>query len=405
MKIVFVNYYFYPDQSATSRLLQDLAFCLSSKGIDIRVVTSRRRYDDPRILLPLYEVASYEVAGGVKIYRINTFGFSRRVLWQRLLDAASFYIAVFFKLCFLLERGDRVVSKTDPPLVSFFVMMAAKIKGAVLINWLQDLFPETIQVFSKNEKEGLFTRFLKRARNISLWSAGINVAISEAMKVYLVKQGIEPGKTEVISNWSDGVKIRPVLPNENPLRKEWGLGNKFVIGYSGNMGRVHEFQTLLGAAESLKSEGVFIFLFIGDGPKRKWLENEALRRGISNLLFKPYQPEDHLPESLSVPDVHLVSILPELENFVVPSKFYGIAAAGRPVIYIGSTGGEIARLVRESGCGDVITAGDSRKLEECLVRLYKDPRQADQMGRNARAAFEKKWDKRFGLAAWEKILT
>src|SRR6185503_4809828 len=109
---------------------------------------------------------------------------------------------------------------------------------------------------------------------------------------------------------------------KNILRREWNLQDAFVVGYSGNMGRVHEFGTILDAAERLKSSVNIVFLFIGEGAQRNWIEEEARRRGLENIMFKPYQPRKKLGLSLTIPDVHLISLRRSMEGLIVPSKFY-----------------------------------------------------------------------------------
>ena len=176
------------------------------------------------------------------------------------------------------------------------------------------------------------------------------------------------------------------------------------MGYSGNMGRVHEFETVLGAAQILKDEKDFVFLFVGDGQKRRWIEEEAKRRGLSNFIFKPYQPYANLSESLSVADVHLISLLPELEGLIVPSKFYGIAAVGRPTIFIGDPAGEIAKILSEEESGFTVPIGQSEALANQIRVLAKDRAFLDRIGQNARTVFERRFDKTSALQAWREVL-
>ena len=143
MKIVFVNRYFYPDHSATSQMLTELAFELARDGREVCVVTSRQRYEDPNAVLE-----SRESVRGVQIHRIWTTRFGRSVLVGRALDYASFYLSSFGRLCALLRAGDVLVAKTDPPLISVVAMTATKFRGAFLVNWLQDLFPEVAMALS-----------------------------------------------------------------------------------------------------------------------------------------------------------------------------------------------------------------------------------------------------------------
>jgi len=224
------------------------------------------------------------------------------------------------------------------------------------------------------------------------------------MKRHLASRGVPEDRLRVIPNWADGELIRPIDPKDNRLRREWGLEGKFVVGYSGNMGRVHEFETILKAADILKSDVGIVFLFIGDGAQRKWLEREAASRGLSQIRFLPYQAPERLAASLSAPDVHLVTLRPEAEGLVVPSKFYGIAAAGRPSLFVGSADGEIARIINESSCGIVVRTGDIEGLATAIRTLRNDPATCRNYGKNARRVFERRYDKHLALAAWSKVL-
>ena len=147
-----------------------------------------------------------------------------------------------------------------------------------------------------------------------------------------------------------------------------------------------------------------MFVFVGGGAKRARLEREALKRGLTNFCMRPYQPKERLGETLGVADVHLVSLDPALEGLIVPSKFYGIAAAGRPTIFIGAKDGEIARLLEANGCGFTVTSGDGEALANRILELAGDRNLCATLGARARFAFEREWDKEQALAEWEALL-
>ncbi len=235
-------------------------------------------------------------------------------------------------------------------MLSLVAVPVAWLRRAKSVNWMQDLFPEVAGAAGMTWAQGPVGRLLAAARDWSLRSAACNVVVCEAMALYLISRRVPRQHVSVIPNWADGDAIRPIDAAVNSLRKAWGVEGKFVIGYSGNMGRVHEFDTIIGAAEALKGDDRIVFLFIGGGAQRDGIESRARERGLSNIHFQPYQPRENLAESLSVPDVHLVSLLPAVEGFVFPSKFYGILAAGRPVIFVGQRDGEIARLIEATPC-------------------------------------------------------
>ena len=154
----------------------------------------------------------------------------------------------------------------------------------------------------------------------------------------------------MIPNWADGSALHPIHPDTNPLRTEWGLEGKFVVGYSGNMGRAHEFQTIIDAAAALRRNATLCSCSSAAARSRLGSAEMAAQRQI-NALFKPYQPRAMLAQSLGVADVHFVSLRPALEGLVVPSKFYGITAVGRPAILIGDKEGEIGKTIGTAACG------------------------------------------------------
>jgi colanic acid biosynthesis glycosyl transferase WcaI len=173
--------------------------------------------------------------------------------------------------------------------------------------------------------------------------------------------GVSADRIRVVPNWSDDDQITPVPPAANPLRREWKLEDKFVVGYSGNLGRAHEFDTILAAAERLKDHPQIVFVIIGGGHRFEELARCVQDRGLApNFRFQPYQDDAVLKYSLSLPDVHWISLRPELEGLIVPSKVYGIAAAGRAIIAITAKTGEIAPLVEQYKCGMVVEPGNVR---------------------------------------------
>ncbi len=403
MRIVFINRFFYPDCSATSQILSDLAFDLVQSNFEIHVITSRLHYNSDGEELP-----AYEVINGVKVHRIVSTGFGRRNLLGRFIDYLSFYFFMVCKLWQIVRRHDIIVAKTDPPLLSIVVAPVAWFKKCRLVNWLQDIFPEVAQ------KLGIGGFFLRRVyyvlrvlRNRSLRSADINVVLGKRMQGYLVSEGIPEDQTYIIPNWADGRHIIPMDHEDNPLRKEWELHDKFVVGYSGNFGRAHDFSTILASAEKLagmRDGRDVVFLLIGGGAQFPHIQSVIDKRGLSNIKLQPYQPRKKLAQSLSVPDIHLVSLNDELEGFVVPSKFYGVAAAGRMTFFIGAQSGEIPTIIREHDIGLTISTGDTGRLVFEILQVNADRSKSADAGTKARKVFDQQFDRAISVRKWEVLL-
>ncbi len=399
-KVVFVNRFFYPDHSATSQMLTDLALDLAEAGKTVEIVASRLRYDDPTAQLPHFEIIQ-----GVSVHRVWTSRFGRGNLAGRAIDYLTFYATAAWKLWRRTNANTIVVVKTDPPLISIVAAPIVRLRGAKLVNWLQDIFPELASALGVRVIRGPLFGLLKWARNSSLRAAHMNVILGVRMEALVHSQGVPMAQIRVIPNWADGEAIKPVPREENLLRKTWNLQDKFVVGYSGNLGRAHEFDTILYAAEYLKNRRDIVFLFIGGGAQRGVVEQQANRLKLSTVQFQPYQSRKRLSESLSVADVHLLSLNPALEGLIVPSKFYGIAAAGRPTIFVGDPEGEISLALLESCCGSTVNVGKGIDLANIIVEFADDPTLCKRQGSNARVMFEKKFDRIIAMRAWTELLS
>jgi len=394
VKVVFVNRFFHPDLAPTGLHAADVAFDLAAAGREVHAVTSRLAYDGGDPGYP-----DSETLRGVSIHRVWTTRFGRGSLAGRGLDYFSFYLSAFLVLARLLRRSDIVVAKTDPPLISVVAALAAWLRGARLVNWLQDVFPEAAARSGMRLLSGPLGTIARVKRNWSVRRAVVNVVLGERMAAEVGR--LVPGaRLRIVPNWADGSAVRPMAPGASALRREWGFEVRFVVGYSGNLGRVHDCETLLAAARLLAEERDVVFSFVGGG-----FNFPRLRAaGLANVSVRGYVPEARLGESLAACDVHLVSLLPAFEGLIVPSKFYGAAAAGRAVIFIGDADGEIARAISAHGCGVTVAAGDALRLAAAIRDLRDAPEKLRAMGERARTAFEREWDKPVALARWRDVI-
>jgi colanic acid biosynthesis glycosyl transferase WcaI len=308
-------------------------------------------------------------------------------------------------MCSITRPGDLLVAKTDPPLSSVLAMRAARRQGAHLINWLQDVYPEVALQLGVPFVKGPIFCGLRHLRDASLKAATINVVVGEHMAAMVRSRRVATNRIRVIPNWVDDEHISPLTDEKNTLRAEWGLEGKFVIGYSGNLGRAHEFETILDAAESFRNDSGIAFVLIGGGHRSDELRRSIERRGLGpSFQFMPYQRLDRLRHSLAVPDVHWVSLRPELEGLILPSKLYGIAAAGKPLIAVSSIEGELAQLIRRYQFGYIVEPGNSEGLARAIEELRIDHARRATMGKNARAMLDAQFNRKTALLRWSDII-
>lgn len=205
---------------------------------------------------------------------------------------------------------------------------------------------------------------------------------------------------DVIHNWADGDKIKPYNDAKNPFQTEHKLNDSFVVLFSGNFGRVNEFSTILETARKLRENPRFKFVFIGDGAKAKEIKQHIKEYELSNILMLPYQARESLKFSLAAGHAHLVTLADGLAGLSVPSKTYGILAAGRPIVYVGDPESAVARLVEENRCGAAIATGDSERLTKTLKRWADDKQELSQLGARAHQLFESRFDRQHAVAAY-----
>lgn len=397
--IIFVNRYYAPDISATSQILTDVAEGLAKKGHRILVITANKSYDGQK------RFPKNDCKNGVKIRRVSTTSFGRKSIPGRVIDYLGFYFFTSILLLSIVKKNQIIIVKTDPPVLSIPLGVIVRIKQAKMVNWLQDLFPEVGFRLGVGSSSGLPGKIIKYFRNRSLRNASMNVAIGHKMLEAVASNGVPENQICVIQNFVDDESIRRSTEHSPNLRIEWGFQlTDFIVAYSGNLGRAHDLTTVLDAAESLSEIPNVKFLFVGGGYQHELLEQEQRKRGLLNLYFRPYQPRHRLNESLALPDLHWASLLPSLEGLIVPSKIYGVAAAGRPLLMIGDPTGEAGRMIQKHKFGKCVPPGEPEQVKQFILELHGKPGLARQFGINAREFIDVEGSRRIAIEKWSKLV-
>jgi colanic acid biosynthesis glycosyl transferase WcaI len=284
-----------------------------------------------------------------------------------------------------IPRPDVVVALTDPPIIGLTALMTAKRTGARFVFLCQDVFPEVGALLEDFHNEAV-NRTLDTINRLLLRRADAVVAVGETMKRRLVEgKGADPAKVTVIHNWADCSALVPV-PRDNAFARAHGLHDRFVVMHAGNIGLSQNLDVAIDAAERLRGHDEIRFVFVGDGARRAALEARVRERGLANVVFLPYQPRDRMPLSYGSADVFLVSLKPGLAGYIVPSKVYGILAAGRPYVAAIEGASEVAEIARQYRCGVVVAPGDADALAASLLEFAHDRDRVAGMGHRAREA-------------------
>ena len=200
------------------------------------------------------------------------------------------------------------------------------------------------------------------------------------MAGFVTRTGMSPEKVTISPNWAPaGLEVQSPSAADG-LRQAWGLEGKFVVAYSGNLGRVHDLEPVLDIAAQLQEDPGVAFVFIGGGAQRPALEAAARARGLGQVHFHPAQPRRDLARTLALGDLHLVTLLPGCPELVFPSKLYGIAAVGRPVAFIGPADCELASVVATHDFGRAFTRDAVADVVHFIRELRAQPEVRRRLG-------------------------
>ncbi len=400
--LLFVNQHYAPDVASTGQHLTDLAEWLAREGFEVEVWCARGGYTGGDVGAPAREERE-----GVRVRRLWTPGLGRGAVAGRILEYLVFLLQVLVRL--LVGRGRALtVFLTTPPLLPVLGLPLRALRGRPYVVWSMDLHPEAELALGYLDGDGLVGRALQGVADAAYRRAGRVVGLGPAMERRIRSKGVPEERLEVVPVWSRRDEVRPVPPADNPLREELGYGeDDFVVMYSGNAGLGHRFGEVLAAAERLEGEGVE-FLFVGGGPRRPEIEAEARDRGLTNFTYRGYFPREMLARSLSVGDLHLVTLRREMSGIAAPGKLYGIMAAARPTLLVGPADSDPGAVVVRHGVGAVVEPEEAfDPVGEVVGRIRRfrdDPEHRREVGRRAHEVFLARYERSVCCERWSLLL-
>lgn len=376
--------HFYPEMISTGIHMTELAVALARRGWRVQAICAQPSLssgDNP-------EVERELLHDGVRITRVPTVGRQNATLLSRALFAVSFALSTAMWLIRNRRTVSGLVITTNPPFLALLGWGARKLSGLPYVLIVYDVYPEIAARLGVIRSGSLLERVWAWASRVMLNGAERVVVIGRDMDA-IVRPKMRPARQSrirLIRNWSDEETVSPVIA-ANPFAQEHGLEGRFVVQYSGRMGRTHNLEPLIEAAAQMRGEPV-VFQVIGDGAKRDALRSLAASLGADNVQFLPYQPMERLGEALSAADVSVVCLASEFTGVSVPSKTYGIMAAGRPILALCDRESEIGQTLVEHDCGIVLDEPSPEQIIAAIDGLRRDADRLAAMGQAARRAFE-----------------
>ncbi len=397
-RVLFINQYYWPDHASTAQHLTDLAEFLATQGFECHVLASQGRYKPGEPNPPAFEMHE-----GVSIHRVPATSLGRRGTWSRMTDYLSFYAGAAYR-ALRLPKFDLVVTLTTPPIIGLVGTILKRLKGSRHIYWSMDLHPDASMALGRMSPASRFGSLMYWLSGEVYRRADKVVVLGPYMADRIALKQVPDEKIVTIPVWSRRDEIYPLPRDANPLRKSLGLEGAFVAMYSGNLGLAHTFDEFLEAARRLRERPDIVFLFVGDGPRKAEVQSARDSEGLTNIRLLDPVPREWLHASLSLADVHLISMKPEMNGIVVPGKLYGAMAAGRPIVFVGPEHCEPADTIRNAGCGFTLPTGDASALVSSLALLASDASLARRMGERARTSFIAHHEQRLCCSRWCELL-
>ncbi len=405
-KITFVINYFYPDLASTGQLMTELCQDLQNDFV-ISVIAAQPGYAGEKSkTTKKFEIEQME---NMKIIRIQLPEVDKTSKWSRMKYIFSYFVLA--QIALLREKNvDLIYTISQPPVLGGLIGTIGKLlKRTKHVYNIQDFNPEQAAAVSYTNNQSVF-KLAKYIDKLNCRYADHIVVVGNDMSDTLINrfQNQEVPDHSVINNWTNEDEIVPLDekdPSVYQFLKEHQLEDKFIIMYSGNIGLYYDLENIIKVTKEFESEKEIIFLFIGEGAVKKDMQKFIKENKLTNTYFLPYQPKDYIKYSLNAANVHLVVNQKGIKGVSVPSKIYGVMAAGKPILGVLEEGSEAYNLINKSNSGVVVEPNDYSGIADAIRSLYAlKGQQLRHIGLNGRAYLEENLKRDISIQKYRDLL-
>lgn len=390
---------YYPEVISTGYYLTEIAEGIA-KERKVRVITGQ-----PKHMARGLRARKREVRNGVEVIRAWGTTLDKNILPFRLINMLTIGASIFLRSLIEFRRGDQVMVVTAPPSLPVSTSLACLLRGASYSLCVQDSYPEILVAVGAVKPESLFVRSVNLINRWVYKHVSKIIVMGRDMNELFVRKtaGLDiPIVT--IPNWADLETIEPRPSAQNRLLAELGLEDKFVFLYAGNIGHPTDVETIIDAADRLRTRDELHFLFIGDGAKKAWVADQIVARALQNVTLLDYRPRSEQTEFLNAGNVGLVALKEGMRGTAMPSRTYNIMAAGKPILALTDRDSELAKVVDEEQIGWHLEPGNPEALVQMINTAYQQRAEHEEMGRRARAAAEAKYSRDAAVRAYASAL-
>jgi hypothetical protein len=398
-RVLLIYHFFHPDDVVSARLYSELAAGLRARGWDVTALTSNRSWADPHVRLP-----SRERWHGVTIERAYRPPWDQAKPLHRIANA-SWLLGAWLRRVATMRPFDAVVIGSDPTFAAAFVLPLRILwPDASLVHWCYDLYPEAILADGggrgSRAAAAVAQSVMRQAYRRFDAIADLGPRMRERLHVY-------GGPTEhhTVTPWALVEPSGAPRPADAAVRRRLFGDAQVGLLYSGTLGRAHDYETFLELARACRARtgDSIVFCFACRGHRTDALR-AAIRASDTNVRMASFCDERDLGGQLEAADVHLLSLRPAWSGLVVPSKFFGSLAVGRPVVYAGAPDSDIARWIDTLGLGCVVRTDRIQDAVEYLEGLAASRAALQAVQRLARRVYDEQFRRELGLEAWNALL-
>lgn len=377
--LIYAHYY-YPDVASTGQILTELAEGLK-ESFHTTVICTVPSYTGKVSQYYRKHKYYYENINGVDVLRIRVPEFRKNFAPSRIVNIVSYFFSAV-AATFRVERQDYVFTISQPPVLGGLLGVIGKhLKKAKLIYNIQDFNPEQVKAVEFTGNRLILNAMMLMDKHSCKAADKVIVVGRDMVDTLRHRFGKKMVPYAYINNWIDEKEIYPLPEGDagvQKFRKRYGLDNRFVMMYSGNIGLYYDLPNLLKLIAQFQQEKEVVFAFIGEGSVLEELKEYQQKHQLENVVFIPYQEKKDLIYSLNAGDVHFVMNAKGIKGVSVPSKLYGVMAAGKPVLGILEEGAEARLIVEEAQCGRVVSPEDYEAIRN-LIREFIQKRNSEEL--------------------------
>ncbi len=401
MRLTIINQFYKPDISATANLAASLAEHRAALGDRVTVITSQGGY------VCGGDVQRVAASDNPRVCRLWTAKLGRATFVHRLVDYVAFYLGAVVRAV-ILRRQDMVVVMTTPPGIGWAGLLHKMLhRRTKLVLWNMDCYPDLAEATDQLSSRSVISRILRVVNRGLFGCLDHLVCLDHAMAEFLHRNYVKQDRqlaTTVIPNWEPAA----LFPNGSrppawESKTQLGLDGHFVVLYLGNMGLGHEFDTLLSAAEALRTEPIR-FLFVGHGARWNEVKQEAENRQLANIVMHNHVPKQQTPSVIAVADCAFITLRESCLGLASPSKLHSNLAMGVPVVYTGPVGSNVDEAIVRFHCGVSLRQGQVQEMVDFFKELMTDDARLTALKKAARYAFDQAYCDSRTLPIFDRVI-